>query len=510
MIEKQKESYVDDPLSLEKLEYVQSRTAEFARELNNTFAERRRSYSVSYGKGSNYSAEDIEEMLKNPTLHSRELIEISEYLYKVSGIYRRLIQHMATMHSLEYTVYPISSLRGTNKREKERMEESFTKTLTLLETMEIKDEVPRNWKIAYKRGIVFLFENESPDSYYLQALPHDYCKIASITDGVLNVAFNFDYFVGREDLLDEFSPYFREKYRELKNNRNSRNNWVKLDPSKAFALKIDNEDLTEEVLPPFISVFPDIKELEVAKQRKKLQEQIDNYLLLVQKIPINDKNQTIDSFKVSFDLAMFFHQQALATLPKEIGILTSPMDITSIKTQKPHSVDDSISNKTKTVFDSASISEFLFNSNKATGVAVANSMRALEQIVFYAGRQYERAVNRKLKLKSKRWGYRFKFKLLDITEFNRDDVTKKLLDGGNSGFPTTLSYSSAIGLSPLEFINNLTLEHEVLDFRSKMMPWLNAHTMSGNDKKEVGREEKPLDEITESTEIWRDSDSSLE
>ena len=511
IVEEQKEQFKDDELALEKLNYIRSKTATFARELNNTFSSKSNNYSFEYGEASVHTVEEINEFLRDPSRYARELVEVSEYLYKVSGIYRRLIQNMATMHSLEYTVFPMTKLRNNSKLEQDKMQDSLYKTLAMLENMEIKDEMPRNWKIAYKRGIVYLFENESADSYYLQALPHNYCRVSSITDGVLNIDFNFEYFSGREGQLNEFSPYFTEVYNRYKQGNKSyyRDGWVALDPNKAFALKIDNEDL-ETILPPFASVFPDIKDLEQAKQRKKLQEQIENYLLLVQHIPVNDKSQTIDAFKISFDMAMFYHQQALATLPKEIGILTTPMEITSIKTQKPHNSEDTVANKTKTLFDNASVSQFLFNSDKATGVAVANSLRSLEQLVFYAGRQFERFVNRKLK--TKRWSYRFKFKLLDITAFNRDDVTKKYLEGGNSGFPTTLSYSSAIGMSPLQFVNSLELENDVLDFQSKMMPWKSAHTMSNSDKeiKESGREELPVDEITESTENWRESDSSVE
>ena len=325
---------------------------------------------------------------------------------------------------------------------------------------------------------------------------------------MLNIAFDFSYFSQNESNLSQFSPYFEKLYLEYKNRKGKQynDNWIPLDPAKAFAIKIDNEDI-ESIVPPFASLFPDIKDLEQAKQRKKMQEQIDNYLLLVQHIPINDATQSIDAFKISFDLAQFYHNQALATLPEEIGILTTPMEITAIKTQKPHNTEDTLATKTKAIYDSASISQFLFNSDKATGSGVSNSIKSLEQIALNIGRQVERAFNRKLKMK--RWGYRFKMKFLDITAYNRDEVLKRYLDGGNSGFPTTLSYSSALGMSPLEFVTTLQLENDVLGLRESMIPWLNSHTMSGNDlTKERGREKKDVEDISDSTDTWRESDSA--
>ena len=507
ILNNQEEQYKDDELALQKLKYVREKTANFARELNNTFVAKQKEYSYKFGKAVSYSTEEILRMLDNPSANSGKLIEVSEYLYDVSGIYKRLIQQMSTMHSLEYTVYPMTALRESSEVEKQRMKDSFVKTLTMLDGMELKDEIPRNLKIAWKRGVVYLFENEEKDSYYLQSLPHKYCKIVSIHDGVYNIAFDFSYFSQSEELLSQFSPYFEQLYSEFKHKKGSYNgNWVTLDPNKAFAIKIDNED-TENIIPPFASLFPDIKDLEQAKQRKKMQEQIDNYLLLVQHIPVNDKTQTIDSFKVSFDLSQFYHNQALATLPEEIGILTTPMEITSIKTQKPHNSEDTLATKTKAIYDSASISQFLFNSDKATGSGVSNSIKSLEQIVLYVGKQFERAFNRKLK--SKRWSYRFKMRFLDITSYNREDALKRYLDGGNSGFPTTLSYSSALGMSPLEFVNTLQMENDVLGFRESMIPWLNAHTMNSNQmQNERGREKKSVDKISDSTDTWRESDSA--
>ena len=76
--------------------------------------------------------------------------------------------------------------------------------------------------------------------------------------------------------------------------------------TKTICLKLNSEFTYP--LPPFSTMFPALIDLDEYKAIKKAKAKNDNFMAVVQKIPM-DKNATdINSFLMDLDLAMDFHQ----------------------------------------------------------------------------------------------------------------------------------------------------------------------------------------------------------
>ena len=229
-------------------------------------------------------------------------------------------------------------------------------------------------------------------------------------------------------------------------------------------------------------------------------------MAFIQKIPLDEKNPDINKFLIDLDLAMTFHNMASETLPEGVGVITSPMDIEAVKTEKTKSDSDMVSEAYREAFRDGGVSEFLFNSDKNTSVGLAKSILTDEQVVFAMLRQIERWMNRKLKNMS--GPYQFKVNMLNTTVFNTQDKAKQYLESAQFGIPVKLELGATLGLSPLEFINKVTLENDILGLQELLIPLQSSHTMK-SESGQTGRPEKNEDEISDSGQVNKDRGSDV-
>ena len=456
--------------------------------------------SARSSRQSEIELEALKEMIANPERYHKELVQISDQMYKTSGIYKRMVHYVSTSSTYSYVVDPIVNL-GENfkkKKEVERYKESYMNAIQRMGKINFKDEFSRIFKIALVNDVVYLYEHEDKDSLYLQQLPHDYCRISSITDGVFGFAMDFSYFDGKEVLLDSFPPEFKNKFLIYKNDRNMQ--WQEINPNKSFAFKYHNE-YPNIIIPPFVSMLPAIKELEDGKKRAKLKQQMDNFMILVQNVPLNDKSQSANQFRVELDTAFMFHDMIEESLPENFSLITSGLPIEAIKMDKKATEDDITSKATREIFDEAGITQFLFNSEKSTAIGVKSSIKAIEQMTFDLISKVERWSSRRLKTMSGE--YKFKTRFLDITHNSKEEAISDYIKTGSTGTATRRELMAASGQTPLEALNSFELE-SVLGLQEKMQPLASSHTMKTGDSV-GGRPKKDLGEISEKTEEWQNS-----
>lgn len=206
---------------------------------------------------------------------------------------------------------------------------------------------------------------------------------------------------------------------------------------------------------------------------------------------------------MDLDLAMDFHKMAEDSLPEGVGVITSPMDIVAIKTEKRASDNDLVSQAYREAMKDVGVSEFLFNSDKNSSVGLEKSITVDETNVFAILRQVERWVNRKLKQSSSK--YKFKVKMLDVTVFNRDEMHKKYLESAQYGIPVILEIGATLGITPLDFMNKITLENDVLNLTEILMPLKSSFNKLDNEG--AGAPKKSSKEISDSGQVNRDNDT---
>ena len=437
-----------------------------------------------------YDIDTINKWLNNPVTYEAQLRTLSQYFYNVSALYKLIVRYMALMPTYAYTVIPTDM---PEKVDKVKLKKQYMKTLSYIDKLNIPHEMIKALLIAFKEDTFFGYEHESKDSYFIQQLDAKYCRISSIEDGVFNFAFDFAYFDSYKEELELFPNEFKRKYKTYKD---TKERWIELDPLKSVCFKVNSDFLYS--LPPFATMFQSIVDLDEYKAIKKARAKNDNFMAFIQKIPLDEKNPDINKFLIDLDLAMTFHNMASDTLPEGVGVITSPMEIEAVKTEKNKTDSDLVSEAYREAFRDGGVSEFLFNSDKNTSVGLAKSILTDEEVVFAMLRQIERWVNRKLKNQS--GVYKFKIKMLDITVFNRDDMHKKYLESAQYGIPVILEIGATLGMTPLDFVNKVTLESDILGLHEILKPLQSSF----NKLDEGGQPEKPENKISDSGQKNKD------
>lgn len=441
-----------------------------------------------------YSLDDINRWLQNPITNEENLRKLSNYLYDNHPTYKLIVRYMALLPT-----YAWQLSIDTSSGKKDKIKKDYMKALNYIEKLNLKFELMKASLIAYKNDFFFGYEIETDNSYFILPLDSKYCKISSVEEGIYNFSFNFQYFNTYKEELDLFPNEFKVKYRQYEINKD--NAWIELDPSKTICIKTNID--TQYALPMFSGMFPSLYELEEYKKIKKDRAKNENYLLLHQQIPMDEKNPDLNKFLIDLELASYFHQEAGESLPDGIELITSPMELTAVKTEKNKNDNDYVTEAMREVYNDGGISQFLFNSDKNTSIGLSKSVNTDEQLCFALLRQMETWMNRKLKYKFP--SLKLKFSFLDVTIFNKSDMADMYLKQAQFGLPVKLEIAAVHGMTPLDVVNKANLENDILGLHELLIPLSSAHTQTSDD--EGGRPTKSDDEVSDSTQVGRDNNS---
>lgn len=446
---------------------------------------------------SKYTKEDVIKYLKNPETNSKQLRDISIYLYNASSHYRRLISYFAKMALYYYIVIPYRL--DVEKVDKNKFKNQYKKILDLLDNMNIKHEFIKVMTTAFREDVFYGYEYSSKDSYFIQKLNPDYCKISSIEDGCLNFAFDFTLFDNYPEKLNQYDPEFKEKHDiYLKDKTNKR--WQELDSKKTICVKI-NEDIDYPVV-PFVGVLESLYDIEDFKALKKAKTEIGNYKMLALKIPFD---QDKGDFIMDLEIAKDYYRMMGAQLPENIGLVLSPMEIQDFDFEKDKADNDEVANSERDYWSSAGVSQLLFNSEKSSSATIGNSIKSDSDIVFSVLRSLERWLNRKLKFES--GVYKFRVMMLDITRYNQKEFFESTLKAGQFGLPVKTMIGASLGYSPSDVVGMTFLENEVLEYQIKFIPLQSSHTQTGDKGDEGGAPKKDDDDLSEEGIKTREGDN---
>lgn len=444
-----------------------------------------------------YSKVQVAEFLENPFLYEKELREAVIYIYNVSPHFRRLIQYFVGLNDLSFVVSPYRI--DPKKANIETVNRNYRKVLNELSIMNIRTQFPDIMTICFREDIFFGTIWESSDNIIIQRLPSEYCRISSIEGNVFNVAFNMAFFIGRECLLSNYPAEFREKYEATQNGGVS-SRWVELDSPTSFAVKC-NSDIPHRAIPPFAGILREIYDIEDYKDLKLTKTAIDNYAILLMKIPLADDG----AWKIDFNKARDFWSNLDAIVPDEIGTVLSPMDIEKISFEKSRSDDnDTITEAEQNLFTAAGVSSLLFNNAKASANALLLSIKADQSVTYGLVKQLENVINRFIQSKS--YGKYFKVTFLDSSPFNRKELGDSYLKAASYGLPTISMYAASQGLCQSELDSMSFLEGTVLGLQDMFKPLISSSQLSSDDLNsnaatdEGGAPRKDIGEITESGE----------
>lgn len=440
----------------------------------------------------------------------RQMREISKFFMRISGIYSRIINHLADLYRYDWLITPY--LGGSSSKQ-EKVIQEFDSASRMLDSFGVKRFLGNCAQKVLVRGAYYGYIiRDGKESVQIQELDPNYCRSRFSVRGRPAVEMNMKFFddfykdqTQRLRILNLLPQEFKRGYVLYKDNKlpaevpGDGSGWYLLNVENAFKFNINDVDY-----PCFMSVIPHIIDLDAAQDldRKKMAQKL--LKILIQKMPV-DKNGDL-VFDV--DEAQELHNNAVKMLGKAIGIdvLTTFADVEVADLADKNNVSsvDELEKVERTVYNEAGTAQNLFNTDG--NIALEKSILDDEANMYDLVLQFEAFLNDLLMPynKSPKKLY-LKAEILPTTIYNYKDLSKLYKEQAQLGYSKMLP-QVALGKTQSSILATAKFENEILKLSEIFVPLQSSNTMSGKsaaapkaDEKKVGREEKPDDEKSEKT-----------
>ena len=477
------------------------------------------STTIEIGK---YSQSDVRDFIEDYTsVDSQEaLLEISDILWIRSPHFRRLVQYFADMATFSYGIIPKDDIQVIESNPN-NVREQYVELAKFAKNMNIKHEFRKVMIESFKSDVFFGYVHYTEDDFYIQKMPREICAISSVEDGVFNysvhmptVEENIDIYkyTMPEEVIDLYNEWVREQ-----GNSNSRNNrggrgqqdrvvqkeeemvagdWKELNAENTICIKFDESNYNV-IIPPFAGSFEAIYEIDGYKASRRNRDQIDNYMMIYQRIPIRSDSESNNDFTIDYDSVEFFHSEIADSVPESVGVVTTPMELEPIEFQRDTVDIDNVAKAEKGFWSASGTSQSLFSTENNTTQGINSSIATDEQIVFALLRQLQRWVNRFVKYAH--GDTIFSIEILDVTYFNQEKYYKHLLELSQYGVPVKTLIPASVGIEPIELVGLTHLENEVFGIHESWIPLQSSHTMSSKDSGSKDNDNKEPTSPTEDT-----------
>ena len=452
-------------------------------------------FSSTIKQNSAYTIEQVYNALNNKDIQT--LIEMSNYFFIASGQYRRMINHIATLHTYAYIYTPIITdfAKGLNYK---KLGTSIDKITDYLSKSQVE---ATNKYIAFEcaiNGTFYGYERDIDNQIVLQELPPSYCRTKYKINNNYAIEFNFKFFDDnyRDTLLkqqvfdllpDEFLALYNEYKSDTSNNKEK--HWKLLNPEFTRCHRIVPDGT------PFLAgTFPDLIDLCEFKEIQKAKSKLELYRIVVQKVPINDQGEV----KLEPEEVQDLHTATRKMVTnKQVEIITSPLETTSIDLSNKGQKDtDILADATASIYDSAGMSQVIFNNSKNNGLAGLKYSVTLDESIlddFIA--QCQRWYNYKLSLITGK-NIKFELQFLDVTRNNKQDAIKMYKELATLG-GSALTMMVASGVPQYKVLSLLDFENNFLKLKDQMIPLVSSYNQSGSDADGLNENKKGKPESNE-------------
>ena len=301
--------------------------------------------SITYTQ---YDKDNYRTYIQNPQRNEKELRNMSQFLARVSMPYSRLLWYLADIYSFYWNLTPkISPLEPPDK---EDLLAKYIEMCDVIERIDLPVEMRNVIYFTLRDGVFYGFLYEDDKSIFIHRLNPDYCKVIAIESGVFNFAFDFSYFKKYPEALETWDPEFKTMYNAYeRDNTNMR--WQIINPEKSICVKAFPD--LDEIIPFFTGMFEALLDLIDARTLQRNKDVIQNYKLILQKIPYFEGGaaKDLDDFRLRLETVQRFANTLADSVPEAVGVATTPMEIDTVDFKPDDNSNDLISTSMKTVFD---------------------------------------------------------------------------------------------------------------------------------------------------------------
>lgn len=445
------------------------------------------------------SLRDIELALKHPKQGWKILLRASQELMLCSPHYFRMNNLYSNMALFCWWV----DLYDVKENAKiDNVKKIYSNLAAKLEGMNLKHEFSKIMKVIPYQDIYcgLVFENQS--DFFFQQIDYKICELYKIQDGLYN--FKIDLTQIKAQNLDAYPDYVQQAYLDLRDgeaNANVNGQWYTPPADKQICLKMNSQWTFP--YPILISLIKDILDLDVYKKLKLQSARTDNYKAIAVEVPIDEN--TVDKPLLTPETLGIFAEINRESMTDDIGLLhTLGSGATPISFKDSSNTRNNVSDAVDELYNSSGISKELGNGS-SSGTALTFSIENDSGFIYGLYRQFERWVNRWIKTrKYNKTAFKFLFYLVDVTIFNRDNVSKRYKEACSLGVTVIDKWLATLDITPSRTLGSFILHKDIFDFQNNFVP-LSSSFNSSVDSNETGRptnksKNETLDEAGEKTE----------
>lgn len=446
------------------------------------------------------SLKDIEYAFKYPKRGWKTLLRASQELMLCSPHYFRMNNMYSNMPVFCWWIdlYDVKDNAKT-----ESIKKTYSTLAAKLEGMNLKHEFSKIMKSLPYLDIYYGLAFENHSDFFFQQIDYRICEINGVQDGLYN--FRIDLTQISPTNLDAYPDYVQQAWMDLKDGI-VKSQWYTPPADKQICLKLNSQWAFP--YPILIGLIKDILDLEVYKKLKLQSARTDNYKAIAVEVPIDES--TVDKPLLTPDTLGIFADINRESMTDDIGLLhTLGSHATPISFKDSSNTRNNVSDAIDEIYNSSGISKENFNGS-SSGTAVTFSVENDSGFIYGLYRQFERWVNRFIKVRRyNKPAFKFFFYLLDITIFNRKDVTARYKDAIALGIPVIDKYISSLDLTPSRTLGAYITHENIFDFRNHCIPLQTAYNSSDGENGRPTAESKgeTLDEAGEKT---KDLDSNID
>lgn len=457
-----------------------------------------------------YTKDLIKQYLASPSSNIDTIRDVSRFLVRNSMIYKKMIYYYSTAPLFLYSVTQENSL--SKEINSGKALKGYEDVLKRLNNFNMTKELYTVVATAIRDGIYVGYAYDDDESHiFLMPLDSQYCRIYGKTpEGEWIVYFNASFFDKGDnkefvlgingDGVGVWDSCFVEGYNQYKE-KGRDYQWFRLTPEKTLCLICGTDDEFDMPMPFLTGLFVEILDLLDLEQILASRTELENYILLVSKIPLINGSSDVDDFALSLELAQQFNQLLEQVVPELAGVVYSPMEIDTVKFDKSNTTEnvDKLAQSMNNLFNNAGMSQLVVAGGASTNSvglnhAIENDMstvwifvnRLESWINYYIGQNISE-------------GYKFRFH--QITWYNRDSYISNMRDMATLGGNAIDYFVCVTGKTPYEVINDVRFNHTVLKLNQWLTPLASSFTQSTSSSNKGGAPTKTDDEITSTETI---------
>jgi hypothetical protein len=444
----------------------------------------------------------IREILDNPSANWKEIIKISNSLMRISPHYYRINNTLSNMMLFNFGVDLAVS---NNSFKADTIKAKYGKIIMQLEKMNLKHEFKKIAKFLPYQDVYCGLVAENNNTFFVQRVKFNHWKLHKIEDGLYSFIINLQAISPKE--INAYPDYVRKEwneYHKAMENKQNYSSWYEPDYDKQICVKL-NHDISYPY-PWLIGLLQDILDLDTYKKLKLQSARTDNYKAILIKVPID--SSAVDKPLLTLETLAAFAEINKSSMSDDIGMIhTLGSDGEAISFQNNNNTRNNVSDAIDEIHNASGETKELFNGS-SSGTAVTMSIENLSGFAYDLYRQYERWVNRYIKNYNTQ-SYMFRFYLLDMTIFNKKEISNKYKDACTLGATVIDKWMASMDMTPATIMGSFALHKTIYDFSNNFTPLSSSYNSSANN---VGRptNESKGELLDESGEITADADSNID